>query len=171
MFCGRAYGIMFLPVLGKAQRGISNSPRLLSLTGWCFPPLALVMTIHFCVVGHEREDVCIFMIFPSYVLPAARRLSILGPQRFTSVSADRWIFLDGAIIPIVPALAIPMAVTVLNVSFVFGIYLQLHLTNWTIEPRLMRAGIICILSFSPCLHSTLLSRSKRPPAVSPSTST
>ena len=117
---------LFPPVLDEAQRGISNSPRLLSLTGWCFPPLALVMTIRFRVVGHEREEVCIFMIFPSHVLPAGRRLPILGPWILTSVSTDGWIFLDGAIIPIVAALAMPMAVTVLNVSLVFGIKLQFH---------------------------------------------
>ena len=117
---------MFPPALGEAQRGISNSPRLLSLTGWCFPPLGLVMTIRFCVVGLERKEVCIFMIFPSHVFPAGRRLSILGPWILTSVSADGWIFLDGAIIPIIPALAIPMAVTVLNVSLVFGIKLQFN---------------------------------------------
>ena len=35
-------------------------------------------------------------------------------------------FLDGAIIPIVTALAIPIAVTVLNVSLVFEIKLQFH---------------------------------------------
>ena len=117
---------MFLPVLGKAQRGIPNSPRLLSLTGWCFPPLALVMTIRFRVVGYKREEVCIFMIFPSHVHPAGQRLSILGPWILTSVSADGWIFSDGAMIPIVAALAIPIAVTALNVSLVFGIQLRLH---------------------------------------------
>ena len=100
---------MFPPVLGKAQRGISHFPRLLSLTGWCFPPLALVMTIRFRVV-------CIFMIFPSHVLPAGRRLSILGPWILTLVSADGWIFPDGAIILFVAALAIRIAVAVLNVS-------------------------------------------------------
>ena len=117
---------MFPPLLGKAQRGISNSPLLISLTGCCFPPLALVMSIRFRVVGHEREEVCIFMHFPSHVLPAGRHLSILGPWILTFVSADGWIFLDGAIVPIVTALAIPIAVTVLNVSLVFGIKLQLH---------------------------------------------
>ena len=61
---------MFSPVLGKAQRGTSNSPRLLSLTGWCFPPLVLVMTIRFRFVGHKREEVCIFMTSPSHVLRA-----------------------------------------------------------------------------------------------------
>ena len=111
------------------------------------------------------------MIFPSHVLPAGRRYSILGPWILTSVSADGWIFFVGAIIPIVAALAIPIAVTVLNVSLVFGIKLQFTLTYWTFESRLMRGGIICIRSFSPRLHSTLLSLSKRPPVVSPNTST
>ena len=61
---------MFPPVLAKAQQGIPNSPRLLSLTGWCFPPLALVMTVRFRVVGHKREETCIFTIFLCHVLPA-----------------------------------------------------------------------------------------------------
>ena len=61
------------------------------------------------------------MIFTSHVLPAGRRFSILRPWILTSVSADGWILLDGGIIPIVTVLAIPMAVTVLNVSFVLGI--------------------------------------------------
>ena len=117
---------MFPQVLGKAQRGIFNSSRLLSLTGWCFPSLALVMTIRFRVEDHEREEVCIFMIFPSHVLTAGRRRSILGPWFLTSVSADGWILLDGAIIPIVTALEIPIAVTVLKVSLVFGNQLQFH---------------------------------------------
>ena len=49
------------------------------------------MTIRFCVMGHEREEVCIFMITPSHVLPPGRRLSILGPWILTSISADGWI--------------------------------------------------------------------------------
>ena len=117
---------MLPPVLGKGQQGISNSQRLLSLTGWGVPPLGLVMTIRFRVVGQERKEVCILMIFPSHVLPARRRLSILRPWKLTSIIADGWIFLDLTIIPIVAALPIPMTLTVLNVSLVFGINLQFH---------------------------------------------
>ena len=117
---------MFPPVLGKAQRGVSNSPRLLSLKGWCFSPLALVITIRFCVVCHKREEVCILMIFPSHVLPARQRLSILRPWTLTSIFANGLIFLDLTINPIVAALATPNAVTVINVSLVFGIELQFH---------------------------------------------
>ena len=84
---------MFPLVVCKAQRGISNIPRLLSLTGWCFPALALVMTIRFRVVGHEREEVCIFMIFQSHVLPARRCLSNLGPRPLTSLFAGGWCIL------------------------------------------------------------------------------
>ena len=117
---------MLPPVLGKAQRGISNSPRLLSLAGWCFPPLALVMTIRFCVVGYEHEEVCILMIFPSHVLPAGLPLSISGPWILTSVSADFWIFLDGPIGWIVAALVVPVAQMALEVSLGFGFKLQFH---------------------------------------------
>ena len=117
---------MFSPVPGKAQRGISNSPGLLSLTGWCFPPLALVMTIRLRVVGHKRDEVCILMIFLSHVLPPGRPFPILGPWTLTPSIANYLILLDLAIILIVAALAIPMAVTVLNVSFVFGNKLQVH---------------------------------------------
>ena len=69
---------MLPPVLGKAHRGIYNSQRLSCLTVWCFPPLILVMTIPFCVVGHKREEVGIFIIFPSHVLAARRSLCILA---------------------------------------------------------------------------------------------
>ena len=117
---------MFPPLLGKAQRGISNSPQFVFLTGWCFPPLGLVMTIRFHVAGHEREEMCILMTFPSQVLPVGRRLSILGPWTLTSIFANGLIFVDLAIILIVAALAIPIALTVLNVSLVFGFKLQFH---------------------------------------------
>ena len=118
---------MFAPVLVTAKREISNSPRLLSLEGWwCFPPLGSVGTMRFRVVGHKREEICISMIFPSHVLPAGGRRSILGPWTLTSIFAVGWIVLDLAIIPIVAALAIPMAVMVLNVSLVFGIKLEIH---------------------------------------------
>ena len=162
---------MFLPVLGEPQREISHSPWLLSLTGWCFPPLALVMTIRLCVVGHKREEVCIFMIFRSHVLPAGRRLSIHGPWIFTSVSADCWIFLDGAGIGILAAFTIPIAVTVLNVSLVLQIKVQFdtHVLDYSVQAH---AGWDHLhLSFFPRLHSTLLTLRKRPPAVSPNTST
>ena len=117
---------MFLPVVGKYQREISNSPRLLSLTGWCFPPLGLVITIRFGVVGHGDEEVCVVIILPSHVLPAERHVSIVRPWMLTLVSANGWIFLDFMRIWSVPALAIIMAVTILKVSFVVGIQLQLH---------------------------------------------
>ena len=45
------------------------------------------------------------------------------------------------------------------------------LTYWMIESRLIRAGIIRSLNFSPRLHFTLFSRRRRPPAVMPNTST
>ena len=72
--------IMFPPVLREAQRGISNSPLLLSLMGWCIRPLRLVMTMHLWALGQECEQVGIFMIFSSHVLPAQRTLSVLGPK-------------------------------------------------------------------------------------------
>ena len=117
---------MLPPVLGKAQKGISNSQRLLSLTRWCVPPLGLVKTIRFRVVGQGRKEVCILMIFPGHVLPAGRRLSILRPWKLTVIFAYGWIFFESTILPIVAALVIPMTVTVLNASLVFGIKLQFH---------------------------------------------
>ena len=115
-FCGRAYGIALSHSrpsthhvhagTRKSSTRISNSPRLLSLTRWCFPPLGLVMTIRFPIVGHKPQEVGIFMMFPSHVFPAGRHLSILGPQ--TSISC----FLYFSAIPILPAVVIPMTVTV-----------------------------------------------------------
>ena len=64
------------------------------------------------------------MIFPSHVLPAGWHLSIFGPWTLTSIFADGWIFLDFVIILMVAALGIPMALTVLNLSLVFGIKLH-----------------------------------------------
>ena len=57
---------------------------------------------------------------PSHVLPARRHFSIVRPWIVNSVSADGWIFLDGAIIAIVVALTIPIAATLLNVSLGFS---------------------------------------------------
>ena len=71
---------MFPPLLFKAQRVIFNFWRLLSLIGCCFSPIGLVMNIRFRVVGQEREEVGIFMIFLSHVLPAGQHLSIPGPR-------------------------------------------------------------------------------------------
>ena len=159
---------MLPPVLRKAQRGISNSPRLSSLTGLCLPTFGVALTIRFRFVGQKREEVCIFTIFPSQVLSASRFLSILVPWTLTSVYAHGWIFRDGAIFPIVPALAIFMAVTVLNVSFFF----------WNLA-SILRSHIGLMSPGSCRLGSSASSASfhvstrrcsclrKRPPAVSP----
>ena len=117
---------MFPPIFGKAQQGISNSLWLLSLTGLCFPLLALVMTIRLRVVGYKREQVCIFMVFSSHVLPARRCLSILRPWTLILIFRGGWFILNFPIVPILPAIAILMAVAVLDVSFTFGIKLPFH---------------------------------------------
>ena len=83
------------------------------LPTWCFPPLGLLMTIRFRVV-------------PESCTPRRTRLPILGPLTFTSIFAHGLIFFHLAMILIVAALAIPIAVMVLNVRLVFGIKLQLH---------------------------------------------
>ena len=116
---------LFPPVLGKAQRGIFYSPRLFTL-GWCFTPIAPVMTIRFRVVGHEREEVCVFMIFPSHILPTGGCLSILRRWNLTSMFVSSWCILDFAIVPILTAIANRLAVRVLNVSLVFRIKLEFH---------------------------------------------
>ena len=108
--------VTFPPVFLEGERRIADPPRPFphSSTGWCSPPLRLVLPMLLRVVRHKSKDVHFLMIFSGHNLAS-------GIFRTPAAIAS-----DLLMMSIFSVIMVPMIVTILNMRFIFEVEIQFN---------------------------------------------
>ena len=108
--------VMFPPVFLEGERRIGDPPRRFphSSTGWCSPPLQLVLPMLLRVMRHKRKEMRFIMIFPGHTLDAG------------NFQTPAVIILDLSMMSISAAIMVLMILTALDMRFIFGVELQFY---------------------------------------------